>query len=366
MTEALRIGRLWARGFRNLHDLEFEPGPRFNVLFGDNAQGKSNLLEAIECLGSLRSFRGASAAEMIAQGQAQAALGLTLRPGPAPGVDAQHRLTLGRAEARKVQVDGKRPRSRAHYLTSIQTVLFHPGDLQLVAGSPELRRTFADRILERFDLTFAVTLAAYERALRSRNRLLKAERPERRAISAYDEVLAAAGSIIGQSRERLVAELGDLALTAFQAITGEPDRLRIHYAPRVEPEIQALRAALESSLDKDLARGFTAEGPHADDIAFSLDRVVAKRYGSQGQHRAIVLALKVAELHELSRRVGKVPILLLDDVSSELDRTRNRRLFEVLSELGGQVFLTTTQPELIRIEHDRKDFCIEAGRLTAA
>lgn len=366
MTEALRIERLWARGFRNLRDLEFEPGPRFNVLFGDNGQGKSNLLEAIDYLGSLRSFRGAAAAEMIAQQHEQAALGLSLRiDSGAVGFAAQHRLGLGRRGARTVQVDGKRPKSRAHYLTSIQTVLFHPGDLQLVSGSPELRRGFLDRILERFDLTYAVTLAAYERALRSRNRLLKAERPDRNALRAYDEVLAPAGAIIGQARERLVGQLGELAVTAFQAITGEDDRLRIHYAPRVEPEVNALRSALENSLDKDLARGFTAEGPHADDLAFSLDRTTAKRYASQGQHRALVLALKVAELHELSRRVGKVPILLLDDVSSELDRTRNRRLFSLLSELGGQVFLTTTQPELILIERDRCDFQIAGGALSS-
>jgi DNA replication and repair protein RecF len=119
-------------------------------------------------------------------------------------------------------------------------------------------------------------------------------------------------------------------------------------------------------VDKDLARGFTAEGPHADELGLTLDGVAAKRYGSQGQHRSIVLALKVAELHELTRRVGRVPMLLLDDVSSELDRGRRQRLFALLSDLGGQVFLTTTQPELIEIGHDRSDHRIEAGRVARA
>jgi DNA replication and repair protein RecF len=357
------MSRLAVRSFRNLTDLVLVPGPRFNVLFGNNGQGKSNLLEAIDYIGSLRSFRGASAADMIAQGEQQAWLSATLDSDPPSGWTRQHRVELSRHGARTVQIDGKRPRTRANYLTSIQTVLFHPGDLQLVAGSPELRRAFMDRILERFDVTYAATLAAYDRALRSRNRLLKAERPERRAVTAFDEVLAAAGAILGQARERLVLELGELALGAFRAISGEPDRLAIRYTPRVEPEIQALRRALESSLEKDLARGFTAEGPHADDLEFSLDGVVAKRYGSQGQHRAIVLALKVAELHQLTRRVGKVPILLLDDVSSELDPGRSFRLFELLSDLGGQVFLTTTQPELVLLQGERQDFRLEAGSL---
>ena len=123
----------------------------------------------------------------------------------------------------------------------------------------------------------------------------------------------------------------------------------------------AILEALRRSYEKDRARGFTAEGPHADDLALRVRDVVAKHHASQGQHRAIVLALKVAELDVLASRVGRVPILLLDDVSSELDRSRNRRLFELLGKLGGQVFLTTTHPEFILLEENRVDFHVEAG-----
>jgi DNA replication and repair protein RecF len=354
----LRIAALAVSGFRNLRDLELAPGPCFNVICGDNGQGKSNLLEAIDYLGSLRSFRGASAAEMIARGKPQAELSALVQGEAAP---RRYRVRLHPRGARELQLDGKRPRTRASYLGAIQTVLFHPGDLQLVAGAPELRRAWLDRILEHFDATYAAMLAAYERALRSRNRLLRAEAPNRRAIASYHEVLASAGTVIGQARARLCVELGELVVDTFKAISGDQLALGIRYQPRVAPELSALRGALESSLDKDLARGFTAEGPHADELSFTLDGEGAKRFGSQGQHRAIVLALKVAELHELSRRVGRIPVLLLDDVSSELDKARNRRLFGVLAELGGQVFLTTTQPELILLERDRRDFQVEAG-----
>jgi DNA replication and repair protein RecF len=358
MVQALRAAKLVLRGFRNLADLDLAPGDRFNVISGDNGQGKSNLLEAVEYLGSLRSFRGAAAADMVARGAAQAELSALVEGGGAP---RQFRARLSRGAAREVAIDGKRPRSRTAYLGAIQTVLFHPGDLQLVAGAPELRRALLDRVLERFDPTYAATLAAYERALRSRNQLLRAEAQDRRAIAAYHELLASAGAVIGQARAQLVSQLGARVMEAFGAISGEPERLGLRYEPRVTPELGALRRALEQSFDKDLARGFTAEGPHADELAFTLDGVVAKRYGSQGQHRAMVLAVKVAELHELSLRVGRVPMLLLDDVSSELDRSRNRRLFALLAELGGQVFLTTTQPDLILLEHGRRDFRVEAG-----
>jgi DNA replication and repair protein RecF len=122
--------------------------------------------------------------------------------------------------------------------------------------------------------------------------------------------------------------------------------------------------ALERAFDKDRARGFTADGPHGDDLELRLHQVGARHHGSQGQHRTIVLALKTAELELLSERTGRVPILLLDDVSSELDRSRNRRFFEVLSHAGGQVFLTTTHPEFILLEKDRVDFHVEDGRVT--
>lgn len=363
MNEALRVTALRTRGFRNLADAEFAPGTRFNVIAGENAQGKSNLLEAIEYLASLRSFRGAAASDMIRRNAAGAELSATVVGSVAPERLSIH---LERQGGRRVQIDGKRPRTRASYLKSIQSVLFHPGDLELVAGAPERRRALVDRILEQFDATYAASLAVYDRALKSRNRMLKSERPNRRALRAYHELLASAGAVVGQSRARLLADLGPLSLEAYRAISGQSEALGIRYQPRVEPDVAAISAALEDSMDKDLARGFTAEGPHADEIVFSIDGAAAKRQASQGQHRTIVLALKIGELHLLSRRVGRVPVLLLDDVSSELDRARNWRLFALLAELGGQVFLTTTQPDLILIDHDRSDFVMQAGALRVA
>lgn len=358
MTDALRVVALGARGFRNLEPLTLDPGPRFNVLHGDNGQGKSNLLEALDYLGTLRSFRGARTDDLIREDAEQAVLSAKLTSG---GLPHSYEVRLSRKQARQVKLDGKRPKSRGAYFTSLQLVLFHAGDMLLTQGPPEPRRAFLDRILEQFDETYAATLYSYERALKSRNRLLRAESPNRGAITAYDELLASAGAVVGQTRMSLLDSLAPRVAAAFRDIAGEQLPLTVRYAPRVAPEPDALRKALAVSLDKDLARGFTAEGPHADDIGLELAGTPAKRFASQGQHRAMVLALKVAELHELERRVGRVPILLLDDVSSELDRGRNRRLFELLAGLGGQVFLTTTHPEFILLDSDRKDFAVKDG-----
>jgi DNA replication and repair protein RecF len=361
--EAIRIREVAARSFRNLASTDLSPGPRFNVFSGENGQGKSNLLEAIHLTGTLTSFRGAGTGELVQHGAESATLGLLLEGSPLPRA---LKVKLSRERGRSVLLDGKRPRSTLAYQEVARMVLFHPGELELAQGPPEARRTLLDRVLAELEPTYAATLASYVKALRSRNRLLKAESIDRRAIVAFDPVLASAGAILGRARAKLVVELAPVAERAFAEIIGEEVPLRIAFAPRVEPDEAALTAALARSFEKDLARGFTAEGPHADDVALEVKARGAKHNASQGQHRAIVLALKVAELEIITTWKGRVPVLLLDDVSSELDRTRSARFFALLARLGGQVFLTTTHPELIRIEDDRVDHVVAHGTVRRA
>lgn len=354
----LRIDRLVLRGFRNLEALDLTPGPQFNVVSGDNGAGKSNLLEAIHYLGALKSFRGAKKRDLITLGEPASRLRARVTGHLAPRTfDA----ALTQEGSRRLKLDDKRPRSIATWHGAIQVVLFHPGDLELAMGAKEKRRAYLDRILEQIDPTYGAALAAYQKALRSRNRLLKKLEKDTRAIVVFDQILSQSGAIVGQARAALIADLKPQIENAFHEVAGEALPLEVSYAPRVEPTEQAIRSALQSSLRKDLARGFTADGPHGDDLSLRVRDVAAKHHASQGQHRAMVLALKVAELHVLTARVGRVPILLLDDVSSELDRRRNRRFFALLKRLGGQVFLTTTHPEFILLDEDRVDFQVEEG-----
>lgn len=348
------------QGFRNLLPLSFAPGPRFNVLYGDNAAGKSSLLEAIDYTSTLKSFRGARTDDLIQDGVAHAHLKMRVA---GPVVPRTFEWRLHRDKARDLGMDGKRPRSIAAWHASLQVVLFHPGDLELAAAGPEPRRAWMDRMLMHMDPAYAAALSTYTRALRSRNKLLRAEKPNRAAITSFDDLLATAGVVIGMTRDRLLRDVSPLTTEAFTEICGEKVALRVEYKPRVVPEIDEIRAALASSIDKDLMRGFTAEGPHADEVSLHVDAALARHHASQGQHRAIVLALKVAEVSVLGRRTGHTPILLLDDVSSELDRSRNRRFFSLLSRLGGQVFLSTTHREFILLDADRTEFRVENGAL---
>ena len=348
-----RFSQIALRGWRNLSPLSFVPGARFNVISGDNGAGKSNLLEAIDYLATLESFRLAKADDIIGVGNDAALIEARV----ADDILArQLRIKLSTTAPRQLALDGKRPRSSSEWRSAVHTVLFHPGDVELPSASPERRRAFLDRILSQIDPAYASSLSTYTKALRSRNRLLKSETPNRPGIMAYDELLASAGSIIGQTRARLISDLVPLALEAFREISGEDLALHIAYAPRVEPTVAEIRKALQRAIDKDLARGFTADGPHADDLLLTVRTRSAKHHASQGQHRAMVLALKVAELSVLAARVRKIPVLLMDDVSSELDRAKNRRLFALLAKQGGQIFLTTTHPEFILLDHERTDF----------
>lgn len=359
--DALRLSRLALRGFRNLSDLDLSPGPRFNVVSGDNGQGKSNLLEAIHYLGSLRSFRLARKDDLIAHGAERALIAGKFESSPVP---TTAKVKLDRLKARSLALDDKRPRTTASWVASLQMVLFHPGDLALASGAPQLRRDLLDRVLEQMDPGYPKTLAAFTKALRSRNRLLRQEGADPRSITAFDELLATSGEIIGQARARLVEELAPLAESAFHRVADSEGMFRTRYVPKVEPTADQIRAALKRTLRKDLARGFTGEGPQGDDLGLTVHDRGARHHASQGQHRMMVLALKIAELEVLARRVGRVPILLLDDVSSELDRRRNTRLMELLDELGGQVFVTTTHPDLIDVSRGRHELQVSSGAVT--
>ncbi len=360
MAEPLRIETLTLSGYRNLESTSFSPGPRFNVIYGDNGAGKSNLLEAIGYLSSLRSFRGAAKDAIIATDARAASLTARVLAQPLPH---SYRIVIDRDKARTVRVDDKRPSSLGSYYATLPLVLFHPGDVELGLGAPEPRRAFVDRMLEQIDPGYARLVDEYTKALRSRNRLLKSERVEARSVTAYDGMLASHGARIGQARRRLLEQLAPHVQAHFGEISAHAMPLEVRYAARHEPDTEVLQRALRDSYAKDVARGFTGVGPHGDDIRIEVASTPAKHHASQGQHRAIVLALKVAECEVLAERTARVPILLLDDVSSELDRNRNRRLFGLLSRLGGQVFLTTTHREFILLDEERRDFRVEAGRI---
>lgn len=347
----MRLLSLSISDFRNLEVLEIAPSPRATIAVGQNGQGKTNLLEAIYFLATLKPLRADRLAHLVRFGASRAKVtGRFLLNG------AEREISVQVSDGiRQALVDGKKAQSLEDYFGGVSVVAFTPDDLQIVKGGPEGRRWFLDRaVFNRFPV-FLKESRLYARALKSRNRLLK-EGADLSYLEAYDETLAQSGARIWTRRMALLEELAPRATAAFDQIARGGLSARYQYSPShialdrstAEADMAPLlRERLRARTIRDAERGFTSVGPHADDLDVSLGERDARSYASQGQQRALVLAWKIAEIENLQRTTGALPMLLLDDVSSELDPERNAYLMAYVSQSGAQVFLTTTSSSLV-------------------
>jgi len=346
----VRLFSVEVRDFRNLAHVCLTPAPRATVFVGNNGQGKTNLLEAIYFLCTLRPLRTARQAELIRFGAPHADVSADARDEGGTRRVAV-RLLPG---TRTASLDGK-PQARLDaYFEGLTAVAFCPDDLLLVKGGPDRRRRFLDRAA--FNRWPAVLAEAreYMHALRCRNAALRAGPPGVEA--SFRGPLVRAGVRILCRRLDLLKELHPRVAKAYAEISG-PDAPSVNLTYRSSFQADAatgereLAAALTHSLEersgRDRERGYTSIGPHADDLTLELDGHPARSFASQGQQRALVLALKVAEIENLCAALGRPPFLLLDDVSSELDPQKNRFLLDYLNRLPAQAFLTSTDPRLL-------------------
>ena len=373
------LEHLTLANLRNYLSLEFEPAPGVNLLVGANAQGKSNLLEAIALLGTGKSFRTTRESELIRRGAPLASVSGTARVGAARPIAINLACTIvaGAGGTRKQYTLNGEGVRYASFLGSVKTVTFVPSDLSLVAGGPSLRRTMLNEALSLADSRYYRHLAAYRKALTQKNALLRgAIPPDPDLLAVYDEGLVREGTALILARRHYVAALGEVAASVHgHWIHGE--RLELRYAPNVfsygaqavTPTEDAVAAAFVERLAEqraaEAARKVSLVGPHRDDLVFTLDGEPLATYGSQGQHRTAVLALKVAEYAVLSDRTGEAPILLLDDVFSELDADRATAFVGALSGVE-QAFITATQPPraLKTQAEETVVWRVEAARLT--
>ncbi len=368
------IERLYAERFRNIERLELLPHPRVNILEGDNGQGKTNVLEAIVVLASLRSFRTGRLSECIEFDADQSSIASHVQRG---GASTHLGVQLGRRRHR-VFVDGKAASTTSSYAGRLVAVLFGPGDLALPHADPALRRRWLDRVIFNHHPIHLADLRRYERGLASRNALLKQHRRgshiDVTLIDVYDRLVAEHGAVVSERRATFVADF-DRSLAAVFGEVASPGLVSgLRYVPRGAlkdaVDVEARRAVLASELAErrstDLRLGYTTRGPHLDDVVFELNGRPARVHASQGQCRALVLAAKIAEITSLERSLGESPVLLLDDVSSELDAERNRALMAHLEALGGQVFLTTTAARHIRVASPRRVFLVRGGEVHRA
>jgi DNA replication and repair protein RecF len=362
-SSSLSFTRLSIRNLRNLTSLELRPAPRLNVIVGDNGQGKTSVLEALYLVATTKSFRAERLGTLIQTGAEQASVVAEIREGEG----RREQRTLLRERSRVVRLDGKPPSSLGAFATRTPVVAFCPADLELVSGGATGRRRLLDRVALFVDPPGAEARLRYERALRSRQRVLEERGPNARELDAFEGVMAEEGARFALSRERAATGVGERLSATFARLATERLVIASRYQPGGTTDAARFATELCSTRVRDASRGSATFGPQRDELELELDGRPARSHASQGQQRLLTLALKLTELDCIREARGAHPVLLLDDVSSELDPERTLAVHGLLEATPSQVFVTTTRADLfpaaVPNAADRADFRLSAGTL---
>ncbi|MDO5737888.1 MAG: DNA replication/repair protein RecF [Eubacteriales bacterium] len=362
----MQIHSLRLQNFRNYQDQLLEAVPGDNILLGRNAQGKTNILEAIYILSSARSHRTGKDSELIRQGSDF--YRLELKFSGQRGADQEllffyqdleknadreiiRNISPGRRKRREIYYQGQKLERISDLFGLFQAVIFAPEDLQLIKGSPSERRRYIDLLLTKLSHHYFINLQEFQRILQERNRLLKKARGGinqflELELEIWTEKLLSAGAKIIKERVDNLLDLEQYAAAAQAIFSDNQEKLKISYSgfqrftaeASLEDIQEAYKLRLKRSLAEDIVKGSTSYGPQRDDLELELNGLPAKNYASQGQQRSLALALRIAELKLIAERTGEKPVLLLDDVLSELDDKRRQALFEAIQ--SEQVFLS--------------------------
>lgn len=331
--------------FRSYVDFAVELSPGVNIVVGPNASGKTNLLESLLILSGAPSYR-AGFGEMIGRDYGWARIDATTASGT-----RVVKLTTNGELTNKLYELNDSPKKRLNFNDCLPIVLFEPEHMRLLTGSPELRREFFDDILCETEPGFSSIKNHYKRALAQRNRLLKSERSNiEQQIFAWNVRLSELAGKIVTSRLKLITELNNSLAGIYSEIAGEATKVFLHYQTNIPTENyeSALLNKLENTLEKDVLRGFTSHGPHREDVLVFIREQPADITASRGETRTLVLSLKLLELKILEHARSQKPLILLDDVFSELDGSRRRALTKYLQNY--QTIITTTDADVVMKE----------------
>ncbi|NLM39321.1 MAG: DNA replication/repair protein RecF [Firmicutes bacterium] len=370
----MRIKQLQLKNFRNYQHAAIELHPVLNIFVGNNAQGKTNLLEAMYILAMSKSYRTGRETELIYHDETAAHVhGRVER-----NADIDLRVIVQQDSPKKLFVNQKATTAN-HFVGKLNVVLFTPDSMQLIKGSPSERRRFLDIQICQTDALYRNNLLKFQRVLRQRNQLLK-DAPYNAGLlnqlPIWDGQLADLADRVMQRRRAVVDQLSILAADIHKHITGGVEELSISYAPfgmdlkqwdRIGDAGSFGRymlAQMKKERPQEVSRGYTITGPHRDDLFFSVNGQDAKTYASQGQQRTAVLSCKLAEMELIYQETGEYPVVLLDDVMSELDKSRREFLVELLNKKAQTVITTTHLGSFTQdILADAAVFRIDAGKI---
>jgi DNA replication and repair protein RecF len=359
----VHLAHLRLRDFRNYTRLDADFAPGFHLLLGDNAQGKTNILEALYLMATLRSFRGVGGAQMIRHGQKGYFIG-----GSVVGQGEHEVKIYWSARERKLALDGQPVKRLGDYLGTLRAVVFCTEDLHLVKGTARARRRFLDLLLAQTQPAYLSLLQRYMRAVRARNALLKHSRPggtDEATLDSFSRELVELGNQLIRMRTELAPKFSPLARLAYRRISNNAEELRIEYQPSVKKDFAV---ELAQSRNRERTYRSTLVGPHRDDLQLLFNGKSAAQFGSEGQKRTLAIALKMAQAEYLTGIHGSAPVLLIDDVMGELDVKRRSGFLPLLEQArktSGQVFMTATEENWpAELGKDLQRWEVEGGTLT--
>ncbi len=368
------VKRIELTDFRNYAEASVLLDPGLNLFLGLNAQGKTNLLESVYVASAGRSYRASSDAHLVRWDCPCFRIAVDVERKPSP---VRLEVSYSRDGRRLVRLNRTEKIRGAELSSFLNVVMFTPDDLALVKGSPGDRRRFLDLEISQVSPAYRNWISVYAKTVSQRNALLKqatAASPTRAAqlLEPWNDQLASVGARIMARRAEVIAHLDELGREAHRKITGTSGVLSVQYVPSVQfeaPDVQSIARAFLACLAEnqrvELMRGVTMSGPHRDDVLFELDGVNVATFGSQGQQRSTVLSVKLAEVEFIQAHTGDKPVLLLDDVLSELDEHRRAHL---LAEVVGQyqTLVTSVEPGCVEIMPTQaRVFTICEGRINA-
>jgi DNA replication and repair protein RecF len=355
----LHLSHLRLRDFRNYARLDAEFAPGFHLLLGNNAQGKTNILEAVYLLATLRSFRGVASAQMVRHGQT----------GFFAGGKVEHRgeheiKMYWSAHERTLSLDGRPIKKLTEFLGTLRAVVFCSEDIQLVKGPASRRRRFIDLLLSQTFPLYLPLLQRYTRAVRSRNAILKQRLPDPAALDAFTREMIKLGDEIISYRRKILPAFTPVVHTAHAKVSAGGEALALSYLPSVNSDFAQ---ELRKSEARERTMRTTLIGPHRDEVGLTLDGKSAAQFGSEGQKRSVVIALKMAQAEYLSNLHGTPPVLLIDDIMGELDRRRRSAFLPLLKrahQAHSQVFMTCTEENWPQeLASDLHRWQVNAGKL---
>ncbi|MBO4861612.1 MAG: DNA replication/repair protein RecF [Firmicutes bacterium] len=342
--------------FRNYKDQKVEFDPKLNIILGDNAQGKTNLLEGLFIMGLGRSFKTTNDKEMIAFGEE-----FSRASSIVAGEDEDTQIDIVyNQDGKIIKVDGIKLQRSVDLLENVYVVVFSPEDLRIVKDGPEHRRRFLDRELCQIKPMYYSDLGNYKKILKQRNSYLKEDVIDKDLFEVFDESLVNYGLRIVEERKRFTERLYGICGSIHKDISNGKEKLAIRYETEVKDR-ESFKEKLKESFETDRIKGYTSCGPHKDYLGIFINGKDIRVYGSQGQQRTASLSMKLAEVELIKQETGQDPVLLLDDVFSELDAGRQKYLIESMK--GVQIFVTATGIEggLMDIMPDGNVYYVDNG-----